>query len=236
MYEGRRAQSPFDGSADDRLRWMGLTDVNGNPDRDATAIYRCIFAGQFFDDLCDYFESCEDVRELTRRLLLAFSNVGTIPRMSSKDIDHYSEPALFHDIGKQAIPPAILNKPGALTTERFSAMKAHTINDCRLPAEAPALSAWEDFLQICDVCRHHHERWDGGDYPDGPFGCRIAPWVQVAGLADAFDALLRSRVYKQAYLWTQAASMIEAGACGAFSPDILLCFCYNISRIYATIY
>ena len=64
VYEGRRAQSPFDDSAADRLRRMGLTDDKGNPDRDAIAVCSHIFAGQFFDDLCDYFESYEDVREL----------------------------------------------------------------------------------------------------------------------------------------------------------------------------
>ncbi len=64
MYKGRRAQSPFDDSAADRLRRMGLTDEAGRPDQDALAICSRIFAGQFFDDLCDYFESYEDVREL----------------------------------------------------------------------------------------------------------------------------------------------------------------------------
>ena len=68
MYEGRRAQSPFDDSAPDRLRRMGLTDEKGSPDRDALSICSCIFAGQFFDDLCDYFESWEDVRELISSL------------------------------------------------------------------------------------------------------------------------------------------------------------------------
>ena len=68
VYEGRRAQSPFDGSTGDRLRRMGLADANGNPDRDALAIGSHIFAGQFFDDLCDYFESYEDVRELISTL------------------------------------------------------------------------------------------------------------------------------------------------------------------------
>ncbi len=68
MYEGRRAQSPFDDSATDRLRRMGLTDENGNPDRDAVAVCACVFAGQFFDDLCDYFESYDDVRELIANL------------------------------------------------------------------------------------------------------------------------------------------------------------------------
>ena len=114
-------------------------------------------------------------------------------------------------------------------------MKSHTTEGCRLLAEDPALSARKDFPLICDVC-HHHERWDGGGYPDGLPGFRIAPWVQVVGLADAFDALIHPRAYKPAYLWTQAASMISDGACGAFSPDILLCFRYHIGAIYQKVY
>lgn len=64
VYQGRKAQSPFDGFAGGRLRRMGLADANGNPDQDAIVVCNCIFAGQFFDDLCDYFERYEDVREL----------------------------------------------------------------------------------------------------------------------------------------------------------------------------
>ena len=139
---------------------------------------------------------------LTRCLLLAFSSAGAIPRMPDQDIDHYSELALFHDIGKRVVPSAILNKPGSLTPEEFAVMKTHTIEGCRLLTEDPELSAREDFSLICDVCRHHHERWDGGGYPDGLSGSCIAPWVQVVRLADAFDALLHPRPYKPAYLWT----------------------------------
>lgn len=175
-------------------------------------------------------------QNLTRRLLLVFSACGAVPRMSAQDIDHYSELSLFHDAGKQAIPPAILNKPGSLTPEEFAIMKTHTTEGCRLLAEDPDLSARKDFPLICDVCRHHHERWDGGGYPDGLSGCRIAPWVQVVGLADAFDALIHPRPYKPAFLWTQAASMIGDGACGAFAPDILLCFRYHIGGIYSAVY
>lgn len=175
-------------------------------------------------------------QDLTRRLLLVMSGCGAIPRISARDIDHYSELALFHDVGKQAIPPAILNKPGLLTLEEFSIMKSHTTEGCRLLAEDSALSARRDFPLICDVCRHHHERWDGRGYPDGLSGGQITPWVQVAGLAGAFDALLHPRAYKPAYLWTQAASMIADGACGAFAPDILICFCYYIGEVYAAVY
>ena len=76
MYEGRRAQSPFDDSAGDRLRRMGLANAEGKPDRDAIAVCSCIFAGQFFDDLCDYFESYEDIRELITGLSESAENAA----------------------------------------------------------------------------------------------------------------------------------------------------------------
>ena len=76
MYEGRRAQSPFDDSAADRLRRMGLIDGNGKPDRDAITVCSCVFAGQFFDDLCDYFESYEDVQELISNLSESAENAA----------------------------------------------------------------------------------------------------------------------------------------------------------------
>lgn len=175
-------------------------------------------------------------QDLTRRLLLAASSCGAIPRMRAQDIDHYSELALFHDIGKRAIPPAILNKPGSLTQEEFAIVKAHTVEGCRLLEADPALSAREDFPLICDVCRHHHERWDGGGYPDGLAGAGITPWVHVVGLADAFDALLHMRPYKPAYSPDQAASMITSGACGTFAPEMTACFGWNIAAIVHTVY
>lgn len=76
MYEGRRAQSRFDDSAADRLRRMGLTDENGRPDRVALTICSQIFAGQFFDDLYDYFENYEDVRELISNLSESAENAA----------------------------------------------------------------------------------------------------------------------------------------------------------------
>lgn len=175
-------------------------------------------------------------RELTRRLLLIFSSTEVIPRMPAKDIDHYAELALFHDVGKQAIPPAILNKPGTLTPEEFAIMKTHTIEGCRLLEANSELASRKDFPQICDVCRHHHERWDGGGYPDGLSGCHIAPWVQVVGLADAFDALIHPRAYKPAFPQEQAASMIVTGACGAFAPEMLECFSRNIADVCIVVY
>lgn len=186
--------------------------------------------------LQDHTPHSAQFRDLTACLLGAFSAAGAIPTLSAADARFYAALSPLHDIGKRAIPPELLNKPGPLTWEEFEVMKSHTTQGCELLERIPALKHSEAFPLICDVCRHHHERWDGRGYPDGLTGFRIAPWVQVVGLADAFDALIHSRAYKPAYLWTQAASMISGGACGAFSPDILLCFRFHIGDIYAAVY
>ena len=89
---------------------------------------------------------------------------------------------------------------------------------------------------ICDVCRHHHERWDGSGYPDRLAGADITPWVQVVGMADAFDTLIHPRVYKPAFSQQQAAAMVVDGACGAFAPAMLVCFRENIGPICRRVY
>lgn len=173
---------------------------------------------------------------LMERLLRLFSSAAVIPALTAKEIQLYATLALFHDVGKRAIPPEILNKPGQLTKEEFEIVKAHTTQGCALLEHVPELRECEAFPLICDVCRHHHERWDGSGYPDGLKGCCIAPWVQVVGLADAFDALIHPRVYKPAYPLEQARDMIVMGACGTFDPFLLECFAQNIGAISQIIY
>lgn len=175
-------------------------------------------------------------QDLTAGLLRLFSTVGIIPAMSAGEIRLYSTLALLHDVGKKAIPPEILNKPGRLTQEEFEVMKTHTIQGCGLLEQVPGLRGCEAFQLICDVCRHHHERWDGSGYPDRLAGADITPWVQVVGMADAFDALIHSRVYKPAFSQKQAAAMVVDGACGAFAPPMLVCFRENIAPICRTVY
>lgn len=173
---------------------------------------------------------------LTEWLLRTFSAAAVIPVLSPLEIQLYSTLALLHDIGKRSIPPEILNKPSHLTREEYEIMKTHTTQGCDLLERIPELRECEAFPLICDVCRHHHERWDGGGYPDGLEGQEITPWVQVVGLADAFDALVHPRVYKPAYPQEQASSMIVTGACGAFNPLLLACFARNIGVIYQAAY
>lgn len=81
----------------------------------------------------------------------------------------------MHDVGKIAIPDAILNKPGRLTPEEFEVMKTHTIQGALMLERVPQLRDSEAYHYACDIARHHHERWDGGGYPDGPPGGRDIP-------------------------------------------------------------
>lgn len=175
-------------------------------------------------------------QRLTQRLLSVCSASAVIPALSPQEIELYACLALLHDIGKRAIPGEILHKPGPLTIEEFAVMKTHTTQGCRLLEEIPELRRSGIFTLMYDVCRHHHERWDGSGYPDRLAGRRITPWVHVVGLADAFDALTHPRVYKPAYPPEQACRMVVSGACGAFQPSMLACFAGNILEIYQVVY
>lgn len=186
--------------------------------------------------LTDHALHSAQFRRLTRNFLDIFSQHGVIPALSAQEVQLYSALAPLHDIGKQAIPPEILNKPGRLTRAEFEMMKSHTTRGCELLEQIPSLKQDDAFPLICDVCRHHHERWDGSGYPDRLAGRDIAPWVQVVGLADAFDALLHPRVYKPAYPLGQAVGMIRDGACGVFDPVMLACFTQSIGSICRTVY
>ena len=129
----------------------------------------------------------------------------------------------LHDIGKIGIAESILNKPGRLTDEEFEIMKTHTLIGASI-LEKMELYQDEPLVQIArDICRWHHERYDGRGYPDGLKGDQIPISVQVVALADVYDVLVSERVYKKAYSHEQALRMILNGECGAFNPLLLQC-------------
>ena len=130
----------------------------------------------------------------------------------------------MHDVGKISVPDAILNKAGRLTGEEFDIMKTHTTEGCRLLAQIPQMRELPFFDCAYDIARHHHERWDGGGYPDGLKGGDISLWAQIVSIADVYDALVSKRVYKEAYGCDKAVEMISGGACGVFNPRLLECF------------
>ena len=143
--------------------------------------------------------------------------------ITDDDISLISTASALHDIGKITVPDQILNKPGRLTPAEFEIVKKH--------AEAGAsilqrlTGQWDEPLlrTAYDICRWHHERYDGGGYPDGLKGENIPISAQVVSLADAYDALTSERCYKKAYDQETALRMITSGECGTFNPLLLQC-------------
>ena len=129
----------------------------------------------------------------------------------------------LHDIGKIGIDEAILNKPGRLTAEEFESMKAHTTIGADMLRNLPRYQE-ERILQIAiEICRWHHERYDGKGYPDGLVGDEIPISAQLVSIADVYDALTNERVYKKAIPHEKAIEMIVTGECGQFNPMLIEC-------------
>ena len=144
--------------------------------------------------------------------------------LTETDIALITTASSLHDIGKIRIPEEILNKPGRLPDEEFKIMKTHSelgaaiIKDMDFPQDHPLVhTAWE-------ICRWHHERWDGRGYPDGLKGDEISPWAQIVSLADVYDALSCKRIYKDAFPREKVVEMIRDGSCGVFNPRLLDAF------------
>lgn len=102
----------------------------------------------------------------------------------------------LHDIGKIAIPDAILNKPGRLTAEEFEVMKTHAVKGCEILSRLDRMGDRDYLKYASDICLYHHERWDGKGYPKGLKKDRIPMCAQVVGIADCYDALTTDRVYR----------------------------------------
>lgn len=135
----------------------------------------------------------------------------------------------LHDIGKIGIDEKILNKPGKLTPEEFELMKMHTMIGASMLGRLEIYKE-ERLVQIaCEICRWHHERYDGSGYPDGLKGEEIPIAAQVVSIVDVYDALTSPRVYKKAYSHEKAMQMILTGECGVFQPLLLDCF-YDIQE------
>lgn len=129
----------------------------------------------------------------------------------------------LHDIGKIGIEEKILNKPGKLTPEEFEIMKKHSvIGESILTSTAANMN--EPLIKVASqICRWHHERYDGKGYPDGLKGDEIPISAQIVSLADVYDALTSERVYKKAFSHEKTMEMIQAGQCGVFNPILIEC-------------
>ena len=129
----------------------------------------------------------------------------------------------LHDIGKIGIPESILNKRGKLTTEELEEMKKHTLIGASILKNLGRYQK-EPLLETAyQICRWHHERYDGKGYPDGLKGEEIPIAAQIVSLANAYDALVSDRGYRKVYSHDTALKMILDGECGSFNPLLLEC-------------
>ena len=163
------------------------------------------------------------IRTATEMMLRKLVKTTDVYHLTETDIAMITTASSLHDIGKIAIPEGILNKPGRLTDEEFKIMKTHSeigaslIRDMNFSESKPLIhTAWE-------ICRWHHERWDGKGYPDGLKGEEIPISAQVVSIVDVYDALTSERCYKKAFDHDTAVKMILEGQCGQFNPILLKC-------------
>lgn len=163
------------------------------------------------------------IQTLTELLLDRLVQKTDKYELSSDECYLISTASAVHDIGKIAIDEKILNKPGKLTKEEFEIMKKHTLIGAEMIGKMEQFKE-EPLMQTAyEICRWHHERYDGHGYPDGLKGDDIPIGAQIVALSDVYDALVSERVYKSAYTHEEAMKMILNGECGAFQPILLEC-------------
>lgn len=171
------------------------------------------------------------IRTITELLLRRLREKTDRYPLTEADISLISTASALHDIGKINIPEQILNKPSRLTKEEFDIIKTHSAVGEHMLRQIP-FNQNEPLVKVArEICRWHHERWDGRGYPDGLKGDEIPISAQVVSLADVYDALTSERCYKAAFDHETALNMIVNGECGAFNPLLLECLMDGADQI-----
>lgn len=163
------------------------------------------------------------IKQLTSILLQNLIEKTDKYHLTENDILLISTASSLHDIGKISIDDKILNKPGRLTAEEFEVIKTHSVIGAEMLQDLHNTHNYPLFDKADEICRWHHERYDGKGYPDGLKGEEIPISAQVTSLADVYDALTSNRCYKKAFSHEKAMEMILDGQCGAFNPVLLQC-------------
>ena len=164
-----------------------------------------------------------NIRTITEMLIRQLCALSEQYRYLQPQILMIANASALHDIGKISIAEEILNKPGKLTREEYEKVKEHSGIGANMLEKTRYYPSAEIVRIARDICRWHHERYDGSGYPDGLVGDEIPIEAQVVSLADVYDALTHKRVYKEAYSHQKAFEMIFSGQCGAFNPLLLQC-------------
>ena len=161
------------------------------------------------------------IKTLTEMLIEQLVQKTDQYQLSPNDCHMIATASAFHDIGKIGIDEKILNKPGRLTPEEFEQIKQHTLIGASMLEKMERYKN-EPLIKIAyEICRWHHERYDGHGYPDKLKGEEIPISAQVVSLVDVYDALISERAYKKAFSHEKAIEMILGGECGTFNPMLL---------------
>jgi len=140
--------------------------------------------------------------------------IGRRLELSAATLETLRAAALLHDVGKIGVPDAILTKPGPLTAEEFDVVKRHPLTALEILHDVSFLA------EVRPLIRHHHERFDGGGYPDGLSGDAIPIGARILAVADALDTMLSPRIYKEAFSLDRARRELRAGSGSQFDPDV----------------
>lgn len=190
----------------------------------------------FYDNLLDAISTVVEYRTqesdrhikrisgFTRLMAVAYRNHYPACGLDESAINRIVRGSAIHDIGKLAVPDSILAKPAKLTEDERQVMMSHTTKGEEIMQMLREVQDEEQFRVSCEICRWHHERYDGSGYPDGLEGEEIPLSAQIVSIVDVYDALVSERIYKKPYDKETAFQMIMKGECGAFAPELLRCF------------
>ncbi|MCD7835813.1 MAG: HD domain-containing protein [Lachnospiraceae bacterium] len=181
----------------------------------------------------DMKEHAKNIEAITKILACELASEFPEYGLTDRRIELISSASVLHDIGKITIPDAMLMKPGKMTKEEYEFMESHTTKGCEILEQMEGV--WDkEYADTCyEICRSHHERYDGNGYPDRLTGDDIPLSAQLVSVADVYDALVNDRVYKKAYSKERSYDMIVSGECGMFNPRILDCFIKSREKIEA---
>ena len=155
----------------------------------------------------------------TERTVALAERLGTALGLSAADQDALRQGAYLHDLGKLSVPDGVLLKPGPLTPQERALICTHTVMGEALARRLPSLPAG-----ALAIVRSHHERWDGGGYPDKLCGTQIPLLARIFAVVDVYDALTHDRPYRPAFPLAQARAMLEDGDGTHFDPEVLRAF------------
>lgn len=164
------------------------------------------------------------VKSFTNTLAKYMANVYPEYNLNNIDINIITSASALHDVGKIVISDNILLKRGKLSKEEFEIMKTHTTNGCIILNMLNDVLKEKEWIVSYEICKYHHERYDGNGYPEHLKGEQIPISAQIVSIADVYDALVHERIYKEAFPVDVAYNMIQNGECGTFSPKLMKCF------------